>query len=281
MKNSSSRENQNGISGKRIPAALTIAGSDSGGGAGIQADLRTFSAFGIYGCSAITALTAQNPEKVAGIFPADPEFVKLQILTVLETFRITGAKTGMLYSREIIRAAADALITWNGPLVIDPVMISTSGSALLREDAREELISTLFPRASWITPNIPEAEYLSGIRISDEKSLKDAAFYCAEKFHCGIILKGGHLNGGSAEDLVLAGPDSEPYWLTSKRLDLPEFATHGTGCTFSAALTASLAKGKPAEEAISDAKHFVYESLESVVSPGETIFAMFPKGFLK
>lgn len=263
------------------PAALTVAGSDSGGGAGIQADLRTFSAFGVYGCSAITALTAQNPHGVAGIFPASPEFVSLQIRKVLEDFRIGAAKTGMLFSEEIIFAVAEALESWNGPLVVDPVMISTSGSPLLQEDARTALMERLLPKASWITPNLPEAEVLSGVRIVSRSDQIRAAEVCAERFRCGVIVKGGHSAGPVAEDIVISAPGEKPWSLSSPRLELPPLATHGTGCTFSAAVTASLAAGSPPEEAVRKAKKFVYDSLDSAVSPGENVAAMYPKGFLR
>ncbi|MBQ7404145.1 MAG: bifunctional hydroxymethylpyrimidine kinase/phosphomethylpyrimidine kinase [Lentisphaeria bacterium] len=263
------------------PAALTIAGSDSGGGAGIQTDLRTFSAFGVYGCSAITALTAQNPFGVAGIFPVDPEFVALQIRQVISCFEIKAIKTGMLYSAEIIRAVADSLSDWKGPLVIDPVMISTSGHSLLLEDARTVLMETLLPKAAWITSNIPEAEYLSGIKIRCTEDALAAAEYCAERFSSGIVLKGGHADGAEAQDIVLSAPGAEICFLSEKRLDLPEHATHGTGCTFSAALAASLASGDPADCAVRKAKRFVYESLESIVNPGYNVSAMFPKGLKK
>ena len=263
------------------PAALTIAGSDSGGGAGIQADLRTFSAFGIYGCSAITALTAQNPHGVSGIFPAAPDFVALQIRKVLEDFEIKAIKTGMLYSGEIISAVTDALEGWTGDLVIDPVMVSTSGHSLLREDARLILMEKLFPRAAWITPNIPEAEVICGMTIKTDPDRYRAIRLCAERFGCGIVLKGGHLNGPQAEDLILIGPGKEPFTLSFERLDIPALTTHGTGCTFSAALAASLAAGSAPEAAVRNAKQFVYDSLLSAVSPGRTVQAMFPKGFLK
>lgn len=263
------------------PAALTIAGSDSGGGAGIQADLRTFSAFGVYGCSVITALTAQNPHAVTGIFPASPEFVAQQICTVLEDFEIKAVKTGMLYSAEIISAVADSLQAWTGPLIVDPVMISTSGRQLLQEDARKVLMEKLLPRAAWITPNIPEAEVFSGIQIHSDLERVQAAKICAERFGCGIIVKGGHSASDLAEELVLPGPDAEPYSIAKKRLEIPTLTTHGTGCTFSAALTALLASGEDSEHAVRKAKEFVYESLLSAVSPGKTISSMFPKGFRK
>lgn len=263
------------------PAALTIAGSDCGGGAGIQADLRTFSAFGVYGCSVITALTAQNPHKVAGIFPSTPEFVSLQIKTVLEDFEIKAIKTGMLYSGEIISAISEALKDWTGPLVIDPVMISTSGHPLLKEDARNVLMKELLPRAAWITPNLPEAEVLAGIAIHSDEDRLRAARICAEKFGCGIILKGGHSERKSAEELVLSSPDAEPYCIAKERLELASLTSHGTGCTFSAALAALLAAGESSEQAVRCAKEFVYDSLISAVSPGRSISAMFPKGFRK
>ena len=270
------------VSGKSLyPAALTIAGSDSGGGAGIQADLRTFSAFGVYGCSVITALTAQNPHGVAGIFPAAPDFVALQIRKVLEDFEIKAIKTGMLYSGEIISAVSDALDGWTGALVVDPVMVSTSGHSLLKEDARSILMEKLFPRAAWLTPNIPEAELICGMKIETDADRYRAIRFCAERFGCGVVLKGGHFNGPQAEDLILTGPGKDPFTLSFERLDIPALTTHGTGCTFSAALAASLASGVVPEQAVCNAKQFVYDSLLSAVSPGRTVQAMFPKGFLK
>lgn len=263
------------------PVALTIAGSDSGGGAGVQADLRTFSAFGVYGCSAITALTAQNPHGVAGIFPASPEFVALQIRKVLEDFEVKVIKTGMLYSGEIISAVTEALDGWTGSLVIDPVMVSTSGHSLLKEDARSILMERLFPRAAWITPNIPEAECICGMKIETDTDRYRAIRLCAERFGCGVVLKGGHFNGPQAEDLVLTGPGKEPYTISFDRLAIPSLTTHGTGCTFSAALAASLAVGDFPELAVRKAKQFVYDSLLSAVTPGKTIQSMFPKGFIR
>ena len=161
------------------PAALTIAGSDSGGGAGIQADLRTFHYFRVFGTSAITAVTFQNPLEVAGIEPVSPEGVRAQIRTVRKGIDIAAVKTGMLFSAEIIEAAADALSGFTGPLVVDPVMISTSGRNLLREDAVEALKNTLLPKAAWITPNLPEAEALTGRRIQSGDDAVQAARECA------------------------------------------------------------------------------------------------------
>ena len=160
------------------PAALSIAGSDSGGGAGIQADLRTFNAFGVYGCTAITAVTSQNPKKVARIDAIPAEGVVSQIETVLEAIRVRCAKTGMLFSAEIVSAVAACMARHELPLVVDPVMVSTSGSMLLKEDAVEALKNELFPLADWITPNLPEAELLLGRKLKGEADYIDAAREC-------------------------------------------------------------------------------------------------------
>ncbi len=260
------------------PAALTIAGSDSGGGAGIQADLRTFSAFGVFGCSAITALTAQNPFQVTGISPVSPEFVQKQIRAVLGKFSIRGVKTGMLFSAEIIRTVAEELKKFPVPLVLDPVMISTSGTRLLEEDAIQSVLDDLLPLAAWVTPNLFEAEILAGVRIRTLGDMEKAAELCLKKFGCGIIIKGGHGDAGQdAIDVVRS--ESLNFHLTSPRLELPPLTSHGTGCTFSAAITANLAKGLPPEEALTEAKKFVYQSLGSYIRTGNEVFSMYPEKF--
>ena len=262
------------------PVAMTIAGSDSGGGAGIQADLRTFAALGVFGCSAITALTEQNPLSVSGILPATEKNLRGQIRAVLAEFHVRAIKTGMLFSAELIRAAAESLNGWNGTLIVDPVMISTSGSPLLKDDAVGTLLSDLLPRAAVITPNRMEAERIAGMPIRNLHDMEKAARICQEKFGCGVIVKGGHAEHES-ESVDLCLFDGEVLLLRSPRLDLPESATHGTGCTFSAALAASVARGLGLSAAAAAAKKFVYESLKHPVRPGERICALFPPSLQK
>lgn len=274
------REHGNVIQDNFYPVAMTIAGSDSGGGAGIQADLRTFAAFGVFGCSAVTALTAQNPLRVSGIMPVSPENVKAQIEAVLSEFEVKAIKTGMLFSREIIETVADCLAGFLGALIVDPVMVSTSGSRLLRDDAVETLMKRLLPLATIVTPNLFEAEILAGQSIATEEDMKLAAESCRKKFGCGIIIKGGHAaDAEEASDYVLL--EDGAFTLSTKRLPLPELTTHGTGCTFSAAIAAGIADGLPLKEAVSEAKKFVQSSLEHHVRTGKKFHSMFPAGLVK
>lgn len=257
------------------PAALTIAGSDSGGGAGIQADLRTFHYFRVFGTSAITAVTFQNPLEVAGIEPVSPEGVRAQIRTVRKGIDIAAVKTGMLFSAEIIEAAADALSGFTGPLVVDPVMISTSGRNLLREDAVEALKNTLLPKAAWITPNLPEAEALTGRRIQSGDDAVQAARECAERWKCSVVLKGGHADGPEAADVVFH--EGVSLLLSTPRILVKGNSDHGTGCTFSAALTALLAQGTGWKDALIRAKAFVLASLTHPVRLSVCgVYGMYP-----
>ena len=274
------RELWNVIQDNFYPVAMTIAGSDSGGGAGIQADLRTFAAFGVFGCSAVTALTAQNPLRVSGIMPVSPGNVKAQIEAVLSEFEVKAIKTGMLFSREIIETVADCLVEFKGAVIVDPVMVSTSGSRLLRDDAVETLMKRLLPLATVVTPNLFEAEILAGQTIATEEDTKFAAEFCRRRFGCGIIIKGGHSpDAEEASDYVLL--EDGAFTLSTKRLPLPELTTHGTGCTFSAAIAAGIANGLPLKEAVAGAKHFVQTSLEHNVRTGKRFRSMFPAGFVK
>lgn len=263
-----------------FPVAMTIAGSDSGGGAGIQADLRTFAALGVFGCSAVTALTAQNPLRVSGIMPVPAESVRAQIEAVLSEFEVKAVKTGMLFSREIMETVADCLAGFRGDVIVDPVMISTSGSRLLCEDAVETLMNRLLPLATIVTPNLFEAEILADRKISTAEEIRSAAEFCRRRFGCGVIIKGGHgADPEEAVDSVLLEEGAFP--VSSRRLRLPERTTHGTGCTFSAAIAAGLAKGLSRREAIAEAKNFVHSSLEHNVRTGRRIHSMFPAGFRK
>ncbi len=233
--------------------ALTIAGSDSGGGAGIQADLKTFAALGVFGTSAITSVTAQNTVGVQGVHDLPPEFVGRQIDSVLEDIAIDAAKTGMLSIAAIIEVVAEKVRTHRiERLVVDPVMVAKSGAQLLRPDAVKALIERLLPLALVVTPNIPEAEALSGLAISGVDGMRQAArqiFGLGPRY---VVVKGGHLPG-HALDLLFDG--SALTELDAERIDTPH--THGTGCVFSAAIAAELAKGRPVPEAVAAAKRFV------------------------
>lgn len=260
---------------------MTIAGSDSGGGAGIQADLRTFNAFGVFGTSAITALTAQNPFEVSMVEAVSPEMVSAQIRTVLNSVRISAFKTGMLFSKNIIEAVADSLSGNTAALVCDPVMISTSGVKLLRDDAVESLKNRLLPISSWITPNIPEAEVLTSMKIGNESGMISAARLCHEKWGASVIIKGGHsAEKDFAIDIICV--KGKVTRLSTRRIKVEKNSDHGTGCTFSAALAAGLASWLGWEDAIVSAKAFVTASLASTVNIGNDsctgLSAMFPPG---
>ncbi|MDH5477962.1 MAG: bifunctional hydroxymethylpyrimidine kinase/phosphomethylpyrimidine kinase [Nitrospinota bacterium] len=237
------------------PIAMTIAGSDSGGGAGIQADLATFFAHGVYGASVITALTAQNTVTVAGVHPAPAEFVALQIRTVLEDIPVRAAKTGMLFDAQIIRAVANEIRAAGlTALVLDPVMIAKSGDALLRDDAVQTLIEELIPLALCVTPNIPEAERLADMEIQNVEDMKIAAERIAKMGPPNVVVKGGHMEGGRmlVDVAFLEGKFME---LERERIDTKN--THGTGCTFSAAITAGLAQGKDMESAVKSGWNYI------------------------
>lgn len=260
---------------KEIPVALTVAGSDSGGGAGIQADLRTFSALGVFGASAITAITSQNPAEVTRVDGLPPEGVAAQIETVFSKLQISAVKTGMLFSAEIIDAVANTLAAKKCPVVVDPVMISTSESKLLKDDALVMLQEKILPLADWITPNIPEAELISGMTIRSMKDAAAAAEKIAAKWNTGVILKGGHAEGDNeAADVVCTA--ERIFKLSAQRLSLPPYAAHGTGCTLSSAIAACLAKGMNDIDALIAAKAFVLGSLYEARAIGNGVFGMFP-----
>lgn len=248
-----------------LPKAMTIAGSDSGGGAGIQADLKTFSALGVYGTSVLTAVTAQNTVEVAAIAEVPDEVVIAQIDTVAEDIGADAVKTGMLVNRSIIQNVADRLEAWGIPwLVVDPVMVSKSGASLLNPNAIAALKQELLPLASIVTPNIPEAEIIADMAISSDEDMREAA----KRIHAFgpgiVIVKGGHLKG-PAVDLVYDGSAFLP--IEGERIDTRN--THGTGCTFSAAITAFLARGLPPLESIQLAKRYLDAALRNSVSIGE------------
>ena len=248
---------------RTAPVALTIAGSDSSAGAGIQADLKTFSALGVYGLTAVTCVAAETPGKVSRIEPVTGKIVREQIAVLSRNFPIAAAKTGLLFSAEIVEAVARALVDLSGrfvnrvPLVIDPVTVATSGDLLLRPDAIALYESELFPLAALLTPNLVEAEKLVGEPIRDLKGMRKAGRKMQKKYGVPILLKGGHLTGNNAVDLLFAGDKisefSAPF--------VQGVATHGTGCTYSAAITAGLACGLKLEAATGHAKKFVDASI--------------------
>ena len=246
--------------------ALTIAGSDSGGGAGIQADLKTFMAFGVHGMSAITALTAQNTVGVQGIFEVPPGFVRKQIESVMTDIGTDAAKTGMLSNAEIVRTVAEAVRAFRIPnLVVDPVMVARSGDPLLAEDARQAIRDELLPLATVITPNVFEAEALLDRRIGDLDAMRDAARELKKFGSRWVVIKGGSLDiEGRAVDVVCDG--EEPILLASPRMESRN--TQGTGCTFASAIAAGLAKGVAPLEAIRRAKEYITEAIRSGPSIG-------------
>jgi hydroxymethylpyrimidine/phosphomethylpyrimidine kinase len=245
--------------------ALTIAGSDSGGGAGIQADLKTFQALDVYGASAITAITAQNTLGVRAVYELPPPVVAAQIDAVAEDMGVDGAKTGMLSSAEIIATVADRVRHWRlaRALVVDPVMVATSGARLLREDAVQALIHDLLPLAAVVTPNLPEAEVLVGHPIVGEAGLCDAAREIAALGPRWVVIKGGHLSGDPV-DVLFDGREFHRF----PAARVPTQHTHGTGCTFSAAIAAQLAGGASIVEAVAVAKRYLTEAIRRAVPLG-------------
>jgi hydroxymethylpyrimidine/phosphomethylpyrimidine kinase len=240
-----------------IPVGLTIAGSDSSAGAGIQADLKTFFALGVYGLSAVTCVVAETPGKVLQIQPMSAEIVRQQIDVLFENFPVSAAKTGLLCSTEIISVVTRAIRNKRIPLVVDPVMVATSGDVLLESGAVQRYQQDLFPIATLITPNLDEASELLGEQIRDRSAMERAARALGQKYSVAVLLKGGHLSGDAAIDLLFhRGKITE---FTSPFIR--EIATHGTGCTFSAAITAGLASGRSLENSIKRAKEFVTKAI--------------------
>jgi hydroxymethylpyrimidine/phosphomethylpyrimidine kinase len=239
---------------KTVPSVLTVAGSDSGGGAGVQADLKTFAALGVHGLSAITCLTAQNPDAVLGVQPATPASLRLQLEAILNGFQPAAAKTGMLFSRSLIEATADFFrANRRISLVVDPVMIATSGARLLNRSAHSTYARHLLPLATIITPNAPEAAALTGAPVTTIEAQRKAARILADRFSCAVVVKGGHVRGAEAADVFYDG--REELLLVSPFLR--GIKTHGTGCTFSAAIAAGLANGNDLSAAVISAKHWV------------------------
>ncbi len=245
--------------------ALTIAGSDCSGGAGIQADMKTMLANGVYAMSAITALTAQNTTGVTGIMDVTPEFLGSQIDAIFTDIRPDAVKIGMVSASPLIEMIAGKLKEYQAEnIVVDPVMVATSGAKLISDDAIETLKSTLLPMATVITPNIPEAEVLFGAKITSAKEMEEAALMINKTYHCAVLLKGGHqLN--DANDLLCR--EGEFKWFNGKRIDNPN--THGTGCTLSSAIASNLAKGYDLDTAVERAKDYISGALAAMLDLGK------------
>jgi hydroxymethylpyrimidine/phosphomethylpyrimidine kinase len=250
-----------------VPKALTIAGSDSGGGAGIQADLKTFSAFHVFGMSVITAVTAQNSVGVTGVFNLPPELVVQQCEAVLSDFGADAIKIGMLSTAPIIAAVAGRLrATPDVPVVVDPVMIAKSGAPLLEPDSRAALIKEILPLAEVVTPNLHEASALAGIAVETEADMEEAARRIFDLGPRRVLVKGGHL-AGDATDILWDG--RRFLYFPGPRLASPN--THGTGCTLSAAIAAGLARRRPLAEAVREAKAYVTAAIREGFQPGHGV----------
>ena len=245
--------------------ALTIAGSDSSGGAGIQADIKTMTANGVYAMSAITALTAQNTTGVTGIMEVTPEFLELQLDSVFTDIRPDAIKTGMVSSSRLIEVIAAKLKEYRAAnVVVDTVMVATSGAKLISDEAIGTLKSELLPLATVITPNIPETEVLAGMKVTSEEDMVTAAKKICESYGCNVLCKGGHsLN--DANDLLVE-TDGTQTWFHGKRIDNPN--THGTGCTLSSAIASNLAKGYSLKEAVRCAKNYISGALNAQLDLG-------------
>lgn len=249
----------------KLKTALTIAGSDCSGGAGVQADLKTMTMNGVYAMSAITALTAQNTTGVRAIQESTPEFLKQQLDAIFEDIYPDAVKIGMVASSELIRVIAERLRFYGAKnVVVDPVMVATSGSALMKTDAVNTLIEELLPLAAVVTPNIPEAQVLSGLRITSKQDMEAAAKRIGDSCRCAVLVKGGH-SVNDANDLLYA--DGKALWFTGKRIDNPN--THGTGCTLSSAIAANLAKGYSLSDSVRRAKNYISDALAAMLDLGQ------------
>ena len=253
-----------------VPKALTIAGSDSGGGAGIQADLKTFSAFRVFGMSVLTAVTAQNSVGVQGVFNLPPEFVGRQLDSVLSDFGADAVKIGMLSTAPIIAEVAGRLRALaQGHVVLDPVMIAKSGDSLLEPDARAALVKEMLPLATVVTPNLHEAGALAGMAVATEPDMEEAARRILALGPRYVLVKGGHLEE-AATDILWNGREFTRF--TAARL--PSTSTHGTGCTFSAAIAAGLARRQPLGDAIREPKAYVTAAIREGFRPGRGVGAL-------
>lgn len=242
------------------PCVLTIAGSDCSSGAGIQADLKTFSAHGTHGLTAITCVVAETPHHVVSIHPVPPTILQDQVRILLDTYPIAAIKTGMLYSKAHIVAITELLENRRIPLIIDPVMVATSGASLLHKDAVQAYFDRLFPLATLLTPNMPEAGVLLGEPVHSSEQMEAAAEAISKKFQLSCLLKGGHLPENE-ERLDILHHNGQSHRFTAATIDINN--THGTGCTLSAAITANIAHGMSMEDAVSNAKRWVHEAIKS------------------
>lgn len=248
-----------------MKTALTIAGSDSSGGAGIQADIKTMTCCGVFGMSAITALTAQNTTGVTAIMEVTPEFLKEEIKAVVTDIFPDAVKTGMVSSSSLIKVIAMSIKEYGlKNIVVDPVMVATSGAKLISGEAVETLEKNLLPLADVVTPNIPEGEVLSGLRITSEKEMEEAACLISKKYSCAVLLKGGH-SLSDANDYLFDG--NEGTWFYGKRISNPN--THGTGCTLSSAIASSLAKGFSLKDSVKNAKEYLSGALSAMLNLGK------------
>lgn len=247
---------------KRYTRLLTIAGSDSGGGAGIQADLKTFSACGCYGMSVITAVTAQNTQGVMAVHPVPVSVLAIQIRAVLDDIGVDGIKIGMLHSTEVIICVAELLKEYDcEKVVFDPVMVATSGDPLIEIDAVEAMKEYLFPRVDVITPNIPEAQMLLGRILSAEDSMIDAAMELARNYSSSVLLKGGHLEAQLLEDILVTTPDMAVSSFSNPRVDTKN--SHGTGCTLSSAIASYWSRGGELHQAVENAENYLHGAIKS------------------
>lgn len=245
-------------------AVLTIAGSDCSGGAGIQADLKTMIMNGVYGMSAITALTSQNTMGVSAIMESTPEFLRSQIDDIFCDIRPDAVKIGMVSSPALMEVIVDRLKSHNAKnIVVDPVMVSTSGSKLMEEEAVSTLKNRLMPMATLVTPNIPEAEVLTGFEITEQEDMEMAAEAIGKNYGCAVLCKGGH-SVSDADDVLYSG--GKIKWMHGKRIDNPN--THGTGCTLSSAIASNLAKGFNLEDAVAEAKIYISGALSAMLDMG-------------
>lgn len=248
-----------------MKTALSIAGSDSCGGAGIQADIKTMTLNGVYAMSAITALTAQNTTGVRSIQDSSPEFLKDQIDAVFEDIFPDAVKIGMVSSAELIKVIAERLTFYKAKnIVVDPVMVATSGASLIRTEAVSALEKELIPIAYLVTPNIPEAEMLTGNKIVTRDDMQKSAKQIAEAYGCNVLLKGGH-SVNDASDLLYS--DGQAQWLEGKKINNPN--THGTGCTLSSAIASNLAKGYGLADSVKRAKEFIFGALSAMLDLGQ------------
>ena len=256
-----------------MPRALTIAGSDSGGGAGIQADLKTFAVLGVWGMTAVTSITVQNTEGVEAVSDVPPEIVGAQIRAVAGDIGVDAAKTGMLSTTQIIEEVAEAVLeTSISNLVVDPVFVSKHGDPLLRDEAVEALRKRIVPLATVVAPNLAEATGLAGFSVSTRSEMEEAARAILGLGARAVLVKGGHLRDDRADDLFAEGDRME--WLAGERIDTPD--THGTGCVLSAAIAAHLARGDPLEDAVLRGKEFVTEAIRHGLRIGQGIGPVSP-----